>query len=258
MNRDNQVLISFRNVYAGYKKRQILNDINLDIFNQDFLGIIGPNGSGKTTFLKSLLGIIKPVKGEIKHHSPDISFGYVIQRQFVDEVFPLTAREIVSMGRYGKRGICRGLKKEDWSVIDWAMEIAGVVSLSDQSFRNLSGGQRQRVLVARALASEANMLILDEPTNDLDIKGVTEIMELIRAIHKEQKVTVIIVSHLLNNITNYVNKLAFIKDSNIVVQTAENALTDSNLSNIFECRVNVHGVGGEKVIIHNEYNNRNI
>ena len=258
MNRDSDVLISFRNVYIGYKDKQILNDINLDIFKHDFLGIIGPNGSGKTTFLKSLLGITKPVNGEIKYHSSNITFGYVIQRQFIDEVFPLTAREIVSMGRYGKTGICRGLKKQDWSVVDWAMEIAGVCHLSDLSFRNLSGGQRQRILVARALASEANMFILDEPTNDLDIKGANEIMELVRTIHQEQKVTVIIVSHLLNNITNYVNKLAFIKDRALVLQLAEDALTNRNLSDIFECSVNVREVGGEKVIMYNENDNRDI
>ncbi len=252
MNRDNDVLISFRNVYVGYKKREVLKDVNFDILNHDFLGIVGPNGSGKTTLLKSLLGIINPVKGEIKYHSSNISFGYVIQRQFVDEVFPLTAREIVSMGRYGKTGVCRGLRKDDWAVVDWAMETSGVHHLSDRSFRLLSGGQRQRVLVARALASEANMLILDEPTNDLDIKGETEIMGLINTIHKEQKVTVIIVSHLLNNIANFVNKLAFIKDSSLVVKTAEKALSNHNLSKIFECTVNVREVCGEKVIMYNE------
>lgn len=251
MNIENHALISFKDVSIGYGKKAVLQNINFNVFQNDFLGIIGSNGSGKTTLLKTILGLIKPFKGIVENHSHNIQYGYVIQRQFVDEVFPLTVKEIVSMGRYGKVGLFKQLNNCDKELVDKAMKTADVASLSNQPFRELSGGQRQRVLIARALASEANFFILDEPTNDLDIKGETLIMELIKKIHSEQNVTVIIVSHLLNNMVNYVNKLAFIKDSNILLQDVEEALTSQNLSNFFNCSVNVINVSGKKVIITN-------
>ncbi len=247
----NQSLINFKGVYLGYGKKCILEDLNFDIHSNDFLGIIGPNGSGKTTLLRGILGLMKPVSGTITSKTDHIKFGYVIQRQFVDEVFPLTAREIVSMGRYRNIKWGRRLSKEDWENVNHALEIAGVNSIAYQTYRSLSGGQKQRVLIARALASEADILILDEPTNDMDIKGETQIMELIKKIHSERNVTVVIVSHLLHNIINYVKRLAFITKGKFYIHPVQEAIKDKYLSEVFDSHVKVGEVSGKKVVISN-------
>ncbi len=247
----NQSLINFKGVYLGYGKKCILEDLNFDIHSNDFLGIIGPNGSGKTTLLRGILGLMKPVSGTITSKTDHIKFGYVIQRQFVDEVFPLTAREIVSMGRYRNIKLGRRLSKEDWEYVNHALEIAGINSIAQQTYRSLSGGQKQRVLIARALASEADILILDEPTNDMDIKGETQIMELIKKIHSERNVTVVIVSHLLHNIINYVKRLAFITKGKFYIHPIQEAIKDKYLSEVFDSHVKVGEVSGKKVVISN-------
>ncbi|GAX62706.1 ABC-type Mn/Zn transport system, ATPase component [Candidatus Scalindua japonica] len=249
----NQSLINFKGVYLGYGKKCILENLNFDIHSNDFLGIIGPNGSGKTTLLRGILGLIKPASGTITSKSDHIRFGYVIQRQFVDEVFPLTAREIVSMGRYRKIRLGSRLSKVDWEYVNHALEIAGVNSIAHQTYRSLSGGQKQRVLIARALASEANILILDEPTNDMDIKGETQIMELIKKIHSEQNVTVVIVSHLLHNIINYVKRLAFITKDKFYIHPIQEAIKNKYLSEVFDSHVKVGEVSGKKVVISNGF-----
>ena len=258
MTRNNKVLVSFKDVSLGYGKRIILEDLNLEISQGDFLGIIGPNGSGKTTLLNSILGIFKPITGTIKSPPSGIRFGYVIQRQFIDDIFPLTAKEIVSMGRYGLVGPFKRFRKNDWMHVEGAMEIAGISGIGAQSYHNLSGGQKQRVLIARAIASEANILILDEPTNDMDIKGEAQIMELIKKIHAERDVTVVIVSHLLHNIINYVDTLAFIKDARLIIQPINDAVSGGCLSNIFDCSVNVGQISGKKVIVYGNSNNRDV
>lgn len=251
---DKQAMISFKGVSLGYKKRVVLSDLNFNISSGDFLGIIGPNASGKTTLLKGIQGLIKPITGNVKYHLDNIRFGYVIQRQFLDEIFPLTAKDIVAMGRYGNVKPGRLLSKDDWNHVDYALEVAGISSVSSQSYRNLSGGQKQRVLIARALASEATILILDEPTNDMDIKGEAHIMELIKNIHTERNVTVVIVSHHLQNIINYVERIAFIKGHKLIIQPIEKAMDERNLSEVFDSKIRVGEISGKKVIVSNEFN----
>jgi len=246
---NNKTMISFEDVSLGYGKKIILQKLNLEISQGDFLGIIGPNGSGKTTLLKGILGLQKPVSGIIKCNSFEIRFGYVIQRQFIDEIFPLTAKEIVAMGRYGQIGPFKRFSKNDRKYVENAMEVAEIEDIAAQPYRTLSGGQKQRVLIARAIASEANILILDEPTNDMDIKGEVKLMELIKMIHAEQNVTVVIVSHLLHNIINYVERIAFIKDSGLIIQPVSEAMSEHNLSDIFDCAVKVGEIAGKKFVI---------
>lgn len=242
-------MISFRDVSIGYGKKVILQDLCFDIPEGDFLGIIGPNGSGKTTLLKSILGLQKPIAGMIKYNSSDLRFGYVIQRQFIDEIFPLTSKEIVAMGRYGLIGPFKRFGKDDSKHVENAMKIVGIENIAAQSYSDLSGGQKQRVLIARAMASEANILILDEPTNDMDINGEVRLMELIKMIHAEQNVTIVMVSHLLHNIINYVDRIAFIKDSGLIIQPVGEAMSEQNLSDIFGCAVRIGEIADKKVVI---------
>lgn len=246
--------IEFREVSLGYGPLTVLRDLTFSIREGDFLGIIGPNGSGKTTILRAVLGVVKPGHGRI-HLRRGLKFGYVMQRQSLDEIFPLTVSDVVSMGRLGRVGALRRFSMDDLDKIDHALFITGIAELRRKSYRDLSGGQKQRVLVARALAFEPDVLLLDEPTNDLDIQGEEQIMRLIREIHLSLGITIILVSHLLNVVFNYVRRVMFLKEKTMRIYDREEALRPQLLSEIYETRVGVGNVNGRFVIVPEGDNN---
>ncbi|VVB89526.1 Cobalamin import ATP-binding protein BtuD [uncultured archaeon] len=197
---------------------RILEDINLEIKRGEFLGIIGPNGAGKTTLLKIMLGLIKPTSGTIKlfgediHHFKDwYKIGYIPQHALnYDANFPVNVFEVVSMGRFSKKGLFKNLGKEDMRVIDDALEIVGMKEYKNRRIGELSGGQQQRVFIARALASQPELLILDEPTVGVDIAGQKEFYDFLEKLNKEKKITLVIVTHDIGNISSRIGRLACI------------------------------------------------
>jgi zinc transport system ATP-binding protein len=197
---------------------RILEDINLEIERGEFLGIIGPNGAGKTTLLKIMLGLIKPTSGTIKLFGEDIyhfrdwyKIGYIPQHALnYDANFPVNVFEVVSMGRFSKKGLFKNLGKEDMRVIDDALEIVGMKEYKNRRIGELSGGQQQRVFIARALASQPELLILDEPTVGVDIAGQKEFYDFLEKLNKEKKITLVIVTHDIGNISSRIGRLACI------------------------------------------------
>ena len=210
----NQPLIEFKNATLGYRKKPIIKNLNCKIFQGDLLGIVGPNGSGKTTILKTMLGILRPLEGDFfKYNSKNSEshrLGYVPQRGELDEIFPFTVSEVVLMGRYHQIGIFRRPSEIDYKKSMEAIEHLDIADLKDVLFSKLSGGQKQRTLIARALATDPDILILDEPTEGLDLSSQYAIMELIRHFHDEHHLTVIMVNHHLNVVVNYVNRIALL------------------------------------------------
>jgi len=243
-----KTLISFKNVTLGYGRRVVLEGLNFDIEEMDFLGVIGPNGSGKTTLLRGITGRLKPLEGSITI-ARKLKIGYVIQRQFLDSIFPLSVEEVVRMGRYAHTGVGGRLTREDQRIVDECLEIVGLGHLADMPFRSLSGGQKQRILIARALAFEPEVMLLDEPTNDLDIAGENRIMDLIHEVHHEKGITVIMVSHLLHVVLNHVEKLLFIQDRSAALHSMDRVTKDDFISKLYGSRVRVGEVDGKKVII---------
>ncbi|MDH7568996.1 MAG: ATP-binding cassette domain-containing protein, partial [Armatimonadota bacterium] len=165
-------LIVFEDVVLGYGREPVLSDLSFAIRRGDYLGIVGPNGSGKTTLLKGVLGVLPPLSGRIvrgRDGGREVRFGYVPQINTVDELYPLGVLDVVLMGRYRRIGLVRRPGKEDRERAMAALEEVGIAHLAPRLYRDLSGGQRQRVLMARALAIEPDILVLDEPTNDMDI-----------------------------------------------------------------------------------------
>lgn len=207
-------LIKLDNVVIGYDKTGLLDPISLRVECNQFWGVLGPNGSGKTTLLKTILNLIPPVEGEISAHK-NLVLGYVPQNEKFDPIFPISVSEIVSMGRYSRVGSGKRLAKDDNMIIERSIESVGISHLKDRTFRSLSGGEKQRTLLARAIAGEPDILVLDEPTASVDIKGEAEIMELVKTIQSESKVAVLMVSHFLNTISEYSDHLILIdKDIN--------------------------------------------
>ncbi|MFQ5863529.1 MAG: metal ABC transporter ATP-binding protein [Candidatus Brocadiales bacterium] len=261
MNKINDRLVDFRDVVLGYGKKVVLKDVNLTVKGGDFLGIAGPNGSGKTTILRALLKMIKPKRGKITFREDirrgRMAIGYVPQREFLDELFPLTVMDVVMMGRYADIGLLKKPKKEDHSMVHDALAHVNMEGHVRTAFRDLSGGQKQRVLIARALAGAPVMLVLDEPTDGLDIKGECEVMELIRDLHMNHDLTVLMVSHHLNVMANYVERLAIIDHETLHVGKLHSILTEDNLEKIYSMKVKIFEVDGQKAILHLEHTNKN-
>jgi zinc transport system ATP-binding protein len=206
-------VIEIRNLYFAYEKDIILENINLTVQPLDFLAIIGPNGGGKSTLLKLMLGLLKPDKGTIRilGEPPSKSLsaiGYVPQNTNVNTDFPIKVLEVVLMGHVGSKRPLFGYGKEEIACAMGALAQVGMQDYAQSKIGDLSGGQRQRVMIARALCAHPKILILDEPTSSIDIKGQKEIYELLRILN--QTITIIVVSHDISVILEYANKAAHV------------------------------------------------
>jgi ABC-type Mn2+/Zn2+ transport system ATPase subunit len=249
---DPSFLIKLEDIVIGYDKRGLLDSIDLTIQNGQFWGIVGPNGGGKTTLLKTILGLIPTVKGKVQYgKNHPLIFGYVPQRENIDHIFPISVSEFVAMGRYIRIPVGRRVKKEDRRIVTECLRKVEIPNLRNRSFRSLSGGEKQRTLLAHALAGEPDILILDEPTASMDIKGETAIMELIGKIREKDNLTVLMVSHFLNIVAKFADHVVVIdKDSNIFrAGTMEEVFNDETLSRLFGLDVTVEKVKG-KLRIH--------
>jgi ABC-type Mn2+/Zn2+ transport system ATPase subunit len=243
-----KAILEFDHAGLGYGKREVLADVNMVLEAGDFLGIVGPNGAGKTTLLRAMIGTLRPAAGEVRR-AAGVRFAYVPQRQFIDEVFPLSVMEVTMMGRYTLLGPISRPSKRDRDLVMQCLGHVGIADLASRPYRELSGGQKQRTLIARALAAEPQVLILDEPTNDMDIAGEHAIMELIKSLHDQDKLTIVMVSHLLNVVVNYARKLALIDGGLRMVGPTADVLTSENLTDIYEAPVQIAQCGDRKVVL---------
>ncbi|MBI5472071.1 MAG: metal ABC transporter ATP-binding protein [Ignavibacteriae bacterium] len=245
-----QSLIEFTNVTLGYGSNIVLKDISFSINDGDYFGLVGPNGAGKTTLLRAILGTLKPLSGTMRvgGAGDGIRFGYVPQRDTVDYVMPYTVEEVVMMGRYRQLGLIRRPTGNDRAVVAESLRHVDIDDLRHLAFKDLSGGQKQRTLIARALASKPAILILDEPTNGMDLPSRNSILGLIHTLHIQDKLTVIMVSHLLDDVANYVKRIALVERKFFQVGDVDEILTAANLSALYEMNVTVNAVAGGKVI----------
>lgn len=247
-----QELLHFENVSLGYGARRILSDLNFSICAGDYTAIVGANGAGKTTLLRALLGNLRPQKGRIKT-TRGLHFGYVPQLQTVDELFPLTVLEVVLMGRYGRLGALRWPKKSDRERALACLQEVGAEALAPRLYRELSGGQKQRSLIARALCSDPDVLVLDEHTNDLDIAAEKSIMALIDRLHEERQLAVVMVTHSLNTVANHARIIGMIGELNGVrgcrFLPAQDVLQSDYLSQILGVPLRVIEMEGRRVVV---------
>jgi ABC-type Mn2+/Zn2+ transport system ATPase subunit len=241
-------LVTFDRVTLGYGRRAVLTDISFEIPEGDFLGLVGPNGSGKTTILRALLGTLKPLGGTVIR-TPTLRFGYVPQRDQVDYNFPLKVLDVVMMGRYDRIGLGRRPTDDDRRRAHEALEHVGVDALADRPLANLSGGQKQRTLIARALVGEPNVLVLDEPTNGMDLVATTQILGLVQELHEHHGLTVLMVSHALNEVANYVERIALVVEGGFRVGTTDEIMTEQALSQIYGIPVEVDSFGGHRIVV---------
>jgi zinc transport system ATP-binding protein len=239
-------IIKLENVAIGYGKSVIAENISLSIFENDFLGIVGPNGAGKTTLLKTLLGNLKPLRGSITAGSH--RFGYVPQRDTVQPLLPYTVQDVVMMGRYSLMGVFSKPSKGDYDIVDASLQKVGISHLKSERYNDLSGGQRQRTLIARALAVEPDILILDEPTNGMDTPSHHSLLSLITSLHEETKLTILLVSHLLSDVANGVKQLVLIEKNFFQWGPIEHVLSEENLRKAYSSDFHVNIINDEYII----------
>jgi len=239
-------ITSFSNVSIGYGKKIVLKDLNFSIYENDFVGIVGPNGSGKTTLLMALLGNLKPIKGSIKKDS--LRFGYVPQKDVVQPLLPYSVLDVVMMSRYSLMGLFGKPSKEDFEIAEESLKNVGILQLKNHNYKSLSGGQRQRTLIARALAVQPKVLILDEPTNGMDTPSHYTLLDLIARLHDENKLTILLVSHLLTDVANVVKRLILLEKEFFQIGDIDEILSEENLKKTYSSEFGVTKIDEEYII----------
>ena len=254
------VQVEFRNATLGYGRRVILSDISFAIHGGEYFGLVGPNGAGKTTIVRTILGTIRPLGGEVMIHRANGEaprLGYVPQRDSIDYIMPYTVGEVVMMGRYRYVGSLRRPSGRDREIVARCLTHVEMDGHHDHVFKELSGGQKQRVLIARALASEPSILILDEPTNGMDLSSKHSILGLINTLHREDRLTIVMVSHLLDDVANHVERIAVVDRDVFMVGPVASVLTAANLSNLYQLDVRVGTLEGNTVIYARDHRGTN-
>ena len=221
-------ILELTNVSAGYDEELILKDINFIVNEQDFIGIIGPNGGGKTTLVRLLLGMIKPAGGKIEYFNASERnyIGYLPQVSSTDRDFPISVIEVVISGLMSVKG--RGFySRNERKLAHEVLEMLGIGKLANKSIGKLSGGQMQRVYLGRAIIARPRLLILDEPNTFVDNKFEHDLYELLRVLNNEM--AILMVSHDVGTITSYIKTIACVNrnlhyhPSNVITQSQLNA-----------------------------------
>lgn len=237
MNEPDASILTLDSVAVGYDRRAVLSDVKLAFKQGSFTGLLGANGSGKSTLIKTILGILPPLAGRMEFKSVDgheARLGYVPQRESLDPIFLLSSFEVVLMGVCGnvRPGRLIGQDQRDWA--RHCLEETGAAELGRLQFSELSGGQKQRVLIARALAARPDFLLLDEPTSGIDVAVKQSIMELLRRIHQEQRQTILMASHDLPVVRQYVQQVVWLREGKILQGPPGELLSRDKMEALFD------------------------
>ncbi|SFH75838.1 metal ABC transporter ATP-binding protein [Pisciglobus halotolerans] len=240
--------ITLKHLTVAYQSVPVLWDVSLGFKKGKMTAIIGPNGAGKSTLIKAMLQLIKPLTGEVAFSLNDHQMApykevkqqvaYVPQNSSVDWDFPTTVLDVVTMGRYGRLGWFKRAKKADKEIAAQQLAKVGMQTFADRQISQLSGGQRQRVFLARALAQEADIYLLDEPLAGVDMKTERIIMNLLHELVAEGK-TVIVVHHDLQTVEEYFDEVVFINRSLMAAGSVSSAFTDKNIEETYRTDQNV-------------------
>ncbi len=252
---ENQAILEIQHLSFRYNQQKVLDDINISIPRGAFLGLVGPNGSGKSTLLKCLLGLLNPSEGsinlfgeKIEHFKEWHKIGYVSQKaNSFNSGFPATVFEVVTTGIVSKKGLLRRINSHDKQLIQNAIEAVGMDEYIHRNIGELSGGQQQRVFIARALVSEPELLILDEPTVGVDSQTVQNFYQMLGILNKEKNITLLLVTHDIGTITDKVSHVACLNNHlHFHGNTEEFSKQQGNLSEFYGHHVHVlnHDHGG--------------
>ncbi len=239
--------IELQNLSIGYS-REIVSGLNVKFNEEEFWVVVGPNGAGKSTLIKTILGIIPPLKGKILIHGVDCTqrcderrfLSYVPQMENYSHSFPGTVLEVVLSGLFPRKRRFERIKEEEvQKALDW-LKLLDLEKKTDEPFNKLSGGQQRKTLIARALISNPHYIFLDEPTTGVDLKSSRRILELLNRLHKEDRFGICMVTHDLNSVWDYVDKVILIGyGGKFFVGSKEELLNEELLSEIYEVKVKI-------------------
>ncbi len=238
-------MIKIKSLTAGYAKHEVLHNINLDFKSGSMTAILGPNGSGKTTLVSSISGVLVPTAGSVEIDGKDVrsyrpgelAETMAVLPQRVDPAFGLTVESMVMMGRYAHGSGFFGYDANDNKICKEAIETIGISHLTERSVSELSGGEFQRVLMARTVAQQARMMVLDEAASGVDVAGKIELFDLLRRMNKSGA-TIICVIHDLNLAALYFDRLVFLSKGKVLLDgPPEKVITKDNISNVYETSV---------------------
>lgn len=237
-------VIDVENVTVRFGTIAVLEKVDFRVFEGAFWAILGPNGAGKTTLLRVILGLVKPISGTVRVFGKPPErlgplrrqIGYVPQLQQVDINFPVRVQDVVLMGRHAIIGLYRRPSKVDHEAVMWALEQVGIPDLANRPLKALSGGQRQRVFLARALVTQPRLLLLDEPTAGVDVAATEGLYDLLRRLHREQRMTVLLVSHDVGVVAQYVSGVACVNRRLVAHGRPDEVLTDPTLASMYGCQ----------------------
>ena len=246
-------VITVRHLWAGYNGEPVLEDVNLTANELDFIGLIGPNGSGKTTLFKVLLGLVPPMRGEVRICGQSVEegrqhVGYVPQSVEFDRDFPIIVWDVIHMGRLSHRRLLRRYTAEDEAAVAEALRDVDMLHLRSHAIGELSGGQRQRVYIARALATEPSILLLDEPMASVDPRVSVSIYELLSQLN--ERITILMVSHDMSAISSHVKTVGCLNRR--LFYHGEKQLTPDMLEAAYQCPIDLiaHGVSHRVFPVH--------
>ncbi|MFH1549382.1 MAG: ABC transporter ATP-binding protein [Planctomycetota bacterium] len=248
MQKTSEQIILMQNIDFAYDGRAVLSDVSFSADEGDFIGVVGPNGSGKTTLIKLLSRVLKPRSGRIEIAGEDISripnrrlarIAAVVPQE-TNVLFAYTVAEIVLMGRYPYLGALSFERGEDVAVAQEAMETTDVAQFADRLISQVSGGEKQRVVIARALAQEPRIMLLDEPTAFLDLKHQVGIYSVLQKLNREKRMTILAVSHSLNLAAQFCRRIIMLDKGRIAADgTPGEVLTGENIERVFEVKVRI-------------------
>ena len=241
-------LLQVRGLTFGYGRELVLDGVDLDIHPRDFLAVIGPNGGGKTTLIKAILGLLRPWSGEVISRIPRGQMGYVPQFSTFDRSFPLRVRDVVLMGKLGRRGLVRRYTSEDREDVERILERLKLVNVARAHVAEVSGGQLQRVLIARALAGDPEILFLDEPTASIDAESREVLREILEELN--QRIPVVVVTHDVTSISSMVQQIACINRRLFYHGTEIN---NEILEEVYGCPVELVAHGVPHRVLHHHH-----
>jgi zinc transport system ATP-binding protein len=244
-------ILEIKNLSAGYEESIVLKNINFQVHETDFIGIIGPNGGGKTTLMKTILGVIKPLSGSILYHFPGKPrdfrkfIGYLPQQNTIDKKFPISVREVILSGLTSQKPLLFRFSASEKMKADELIEKSGLSNIARNPVGELSGGQLQRVFLARAVISNPQLLILDEPSTYVDNRSEFELYETLKELNKT--IAILLVSHDIGTISSYIKTIACV-NLNLHYHPS-NEISSEELS-IYNCPVDIiaHGAVPHRVL----------
>jgi len=230
-----EAIITLDNLAIGYDGQPVLSGISLSIARSSFTAILGANGSGKSTLLKTLLGLQSPVGGRMQIGALGVKpvFGYVPQAIQFDPLYPLTGFDVALMGTFGRVGPMKFPSRAEKDFVHECIQATAADGFAHEKFSQLSGGQKQRVLIARALATKPDILVLDEPTAGVDVAATKSLLEFISRIHAERNLTVLLVTHDLPLVRKHAQQIIWLHNGQVLHGTVAELFTRERMAEIF-------------------------